>query len=62
MKIITTSILYCLLFCLKICILFLGSTAASRETHQGGVKERFDVSHLSEGITANDLEQVCVLI
>ena len=25
---------------------------------QGGSKERFDISHLSDGITVNDLEQV----
>ena len=27
---------------------------------QGGPKERFDISHLSDGITVNDLEQVHV--
>ncbi len=28
-------------------------------SYRGGPKEKFDITHLSNGITTNDLEQVC---
>ena len=34
------------------------SGGAVSSPYQGGPKERFDISHMSSGITENDLEQV----